>query len=154
MATQEVKTRENGRRRVQLRLNSDSKVEQCHKDEVNINSIMARARRTGQLPLPSRSPIFGEFADSIDFHDCRNRIADAYSQFGELPSDLREMFANDPAKMIDFVNNPENAEKAVELGLITKPASDTSEGVQTSPEAPEEAPATPETPVQPSDTSE
>lgn len=92
--------------------------------EVNINSILGRYARTGVLKgsgLGSgRQPQFGDFTSELTYHDQLNRVTQADSDFKALPSDLRNYFDNDPGKLIDFVQDPENREEAEGLGLIPK----------------------------------
>lgn len=149
-----IKKRKNGTRRVQLTLNKGSKVEQSHKEEVNINTIMAKARRTGQIPVRKGTPLYGDFTESMEYHTAQNRIANAQSAFLNLPSEMRELFKNDPALLIDFVNDPENATQAAEMGLIELPSQDTSEGSIEKPEAPEGAPVEPVVVDESTDTSD
>jgi hypothetical protein len=37
-----------------------------------------------------------------------------------LPANIRSRFDNDPAKLIDFMENPANREEAESLGLVNK----------------------------------
>ena len=39
--------------------------------------------------------------------------------WGELPADIRDYFENDPARVIDFISDPNNALDSHEMGLIT-----------------------------------
>lgn len=66
-------------------------------------------------------PMYGDFTNVGDFLDCQTRINHAEEQFMSLPSDLRRRFHNDPAEVIEFVNDPDNLEEARELGLLPKP---------------------------------
>jgi hypothetical protein len=38
-----------------------------------------------------------------------------------LPAELRARFENDPAKLIEFIDNSENLDEAINLGLVNKP---------------------------------
>jgi len=107
-----------GTRRVQLQLAGGSRVEQNHKAECNINSIIARYHRTGMAPQRSDSALYGDFSSAADFHQAKNSVIQAEADFMALPSELRSMFDNDPAKLLDFIDNPENAEEATKLGLL------------------------------------
>lgn len=90
----------------------------------------------------------------MEYHTAQNRIANAQSAFLNLPSEMRELFKNDPALLIDFVNDPENATQAAEMGLIELPSQDTSEGSIEKPEAPEGAPVEPVVVDESTDTSD
>jgi len=109
----------NGSRRVQTALSSESKVEQHHKNDVDINAIVKRFTKRGyQPPIASGTPMYGDFSDGSDYQESVNRIISANAQFDALPSEIRTMFDNDPANLLDFVDNPDNAAEAFKLGLI------------------------------------
>lgn len=108
--------------RVKTIVEGDSMTEQSHRDAVNINTIVARARK-GILPaVTGNIPNYGDFSSGLNFHEAQDRIADAKSDFMMLPVEIRKRFENDPAKMIDFVLNEDNKEEAIELGLLPQPA--------------------------------
>lgn len=117
-----TKKRKNGTLRVQFQCEGPSKVEQSHRDEVNINSIMAKYQKTGLFPQRTTTPKYGDFSSGIEFHEAMSRIREAERDFLDLPPDIRSRFENDPGQLVDFLNNPENAAEAAELGLIEKPA--------------------------------
>lgn len=103
-----------------------SMAKQSFKDEADINNLVARFDRTGvwsDKPA-TRQPRYGDFTSGEDYRDIQNRIAAIKEEFAELPSDLRRQFNNDPSEMLDFLADPENAEEAIELGLL--PASEQS----------------------------
>lgn len=92
---------------------------QEYADEVNLNKIMDRyARGMGSLPVRDDTPFFGDFTDVPDYQTAIDMIQDAQSRFEDLPSDLRAKFANNPRKLVDFVLDGNNRDKAVEYGLI------------------------------------
>lgn len=110
-----------------LEVPSDEKVrtKQSFRKEADINFIMAKALKTGNLADPlvlqSRQVIFGDFASRPDFLQSQNRIAVFTSAFEGLPAKTRERFGNDPSRLIEFVRDPENQEEAIRLGLRPKP---------------------------------
>jgi phage internal scaffolding protein len=48
----------------------------------------------------------------------QNTLIAAQNAFKTLPASIRKEFNNDPSQVIDFLNNPANKDKAIELGLI------------------------------------
>lgn len=71
------------------------------------------------LATHTRVPIFGDFSDApTSLQEAYNRILDAQSNFFELPSAVRERFANDPMRLLSFLANPENRPEAEKLGLV------------------------------------
>lgn len=102
------------RKRTSFETTGESLTHQSEHDRSEINRII---KRGVSLPDPNQMR-FGDFSDGATFNDVQNTIAQAKSSFELLPAELRDRFSNDPAKVIDFINDPENAEEAVELGLI------------------------------------
>lgn len=109
-----------------------SLTQQHFKDEADINMIIAKYNRTGVLVDPSvprsGSAMFGDFSEVKDFHSAQNAICAAAEAFGELDSKIRRRFNNDPGQLIAFLDNPENFEEGVKLGLFSP--RETSESVQ------------------------
>lgn len=112
-----ISERENGRKRVQIFLDPESKTEQSHKKRCDINTIMAKARKTGQMPIKSGA-FYGDFTTGVEYQDYQNKILEANEAFMNLPSDVRKKFNNNPSELIDFVNDPENEKEAADLGLF------------------------------------
>lgn len=96
---------------------SVSKTEQSHKNECNINKIIARAEKTGMLPVNMNRGMFGDFS-SVDFLDMNIKIAKAREAFMSLPVDIRSRFSNDVSVLLDFIDNPANADEARRLQLL------------------------------------
>ena len=94
--------------------------EQHHKDAVDVNKIVSKFLKTGQITGTARVPRFDD-APPVDFHSAMNIVVKAEQSFGELPSELRARFQNDPGQLLDFVADGSNYAEAVELGLITDP---------------------------------
>lgn len=107
----------------------ESLTKQEFKEECDANEILRRAANGQDLSsiLNSRVAQYGDFTNVPDFRESMDLIARANSMFMELDWKLRERFGNDPARMIDFLNDPANREEAEKLGLVapkeqTKPA--------------------------------
>lgn len=97
--------------------NSPSMTKTSFKDEVNINNIMARFQRTGAIDhYMKHAPTYGD-ATPVQLIDAQNIIAKANEMFDDLPSSIRKRFNNDPAQFLDFVQDENNAEEMVKLGL-------------------------------------
>jgi len=118
MATVISKRESNGTRRVQFECTGPSKVEQSHRDECNINTIMAKCARTGLINQRSDVGTYGDFSSSVDYHTAQNKIVEANQAFDKLPSNIRKRFRNNPAELLDFINNEENETEARELGIL------------------------------------
>ena len=109
-----------------VRFEMPSMTEQCHKDDCDLNKIIARFNRTGDIGilenLSSRQGFYADVTSQAgSFVELQNKIAQGKSLFANLPSDVRAMFGNDAAAFWDFVSDPANAEECIKLGLIEKP---------------------------------
>lgn len=108
-----------------LECKDPSRTKQEFRDEVNINSIMAKARRTGQLVDPglvnsSRIAQYGDFSSANTFEAAQQSILMVKDVFESLEADIRKAFDNDPAKMLAFVQNA-TQEELIDMGLAPKP---------------------------------
>lgn len=100
-----------------------SRTKQSERDASDINTIVAKARKTGVLGsgLPAqRQAQYGDFRNAGDFMEQQNRVVAFKEMFDALPAETRDMFKNNPANLLEFVNDPENREEAQELGLLPK----------------------------------
>jgi phage internal scaffolding protein len=101
----------------------DATLTQQHfKDECDINNILRQFNITGLLPESTLSPRYGDFTGITDYHSALNQVIAAEHEFMALPAQIRSRFDNDPAKLIDFLENSENIDEAVKLGLVNQPA--------------------------------
>lgn len=116
---------------------TESLVQQQFKDEVDINTMVKRFGLTDFSTLPGvlDPRYYGDFSDApTSFRDALDRVRTAQQRFEQLPAEIKNRFDNDPAKLLDFVQNPENGEEAVRMGLLAK---------QATPEPPAPPPTTP-----------
>lgn len=128
------------RRRVVVDCSEDEViVEQSHKDEVNINNIIKRhgidlVAKTNNLR--SSDYTFDDIPGN-DFQEAMLKVIKAQDTFMTIPSAIRKKFNNNPAEFLDFVQNPENMDEMVNLGLATRKAPEQPiEVVVTNPETP------------------
>lgn len=106
-------------------------------DDCDINKIVERFTRTGQLPPPRGAMQYGDFSDVGSYHEAHLAIQHANDTFAELPSAVRTRFHNDPGAFLKYLDNPDNHEEARAAGLLppvdqVKPA-DPSTPVETTP---------------------
>lgn len=98
----------------------ESMTRQSEKDEADINVVMERFMRTGQLPL-TKNPVFQQAqfgnASAPQYDQALMIVKQAKEAFSQLPADLRHEFHNDPYKLQKFLLDPKNDQRAVELGL-------------------------------------
>lgn len=97
---------------------SKSKTHQSFREEVKISTIMKNYKKTGILgdQLSFKKPQYGDFT-GVDFTEMQRKVADARSQFDQLPAELRSKFKNRVENLIDYLLDEKNEEEAVKLGL-------------------------------------
>ncbi|WNK14973.1 MAG: internal scaffolding protein [Microvirus sp.] len=100
----------------------ESLTQQQFADDADINVLAYRYGLDNQ-PMPT-APIdpsfYGDFTNVPDLRTAMDLVRDAENRFMDLPAKLRARFDNRPAKMWHFVNDPENADEAVRLGLLQR----------------------------------
>lgn len=100
-------------------------VQQGFRDECDINKIVARFKSPDLIPRVKSAPQYLDLASAVDFLEAASVTARANSAFASLPADVRQRFNNDPALMLEFLDDPKNGAQAVAWGLATlrpKPA--------------------------------
>ena len=111
--------------KVQTFNSAPSLTQQQFKEEADINNIIASYNTTGLLTNPlvqsARQPMFGDFSNlPQDYMQLQNQLLQAQADFMDLPAKIRQRFNNNPAELIAFLQNSDNIEEAVELGLMEK----------------------------------
>ncbi len=102
---------------VRLTFTGTSRTKQSFKEETDINSIMARFQKTGMIEFINKhEPQYGDVT-AIDFQTAMQSVATGREMFADLPSKVRDRFNNDPAELLEFLDNPENRDEAILLGL-------------------------------------
>lgn len=108
------------RSRVSKKFTKPSRAKQSFKNECDINGIMKKWEKNGVIThINEHKPAYGAFPDAHTYQDSMNAVIAAQDAFMELPATMRAHFENDPAKFLNFVENPDNAESLIELGLAT-----------------------------------
>lgn len=93
------------------------RTQQQFKDETDINTIAKNFGLTGLLPLSARQPTYQDFSSVVDYKTAMDALRSAEANFLNLPSGIRSFFENNPQNLLEFVNNPANAQKGDEIGL-------------------------------------
>ena len=95
-----------------------SLAQQHMKDECDINVLVERFGVTGQMPVTTIEPSYGDFSGVIDYHSALNAIRASEEAFMGLPAKLRAKFDHDPNALLQFLQNDANRDEAIMLGLI------------------------------------
>lgn len=125
------------------------RTKQSFADETNINIIMAKYEKTRMLDhLNKHEGSYGNFIAAPDYHTAMNQIREAGETFMEIPATIRAQFGNDPAQFLAFVQNPDNAEEMIKMGLLRRTSANPSmteppAAAPTPPATPEPAPTEP-----------
>lgn len=123
----EVEVRPNGSKRVMHHFDDPSLTRQEFKDECDLEKIIARfstspegleALQMTQNYVQSR---FEDVTGFVDYQTALAQVNAAEEAFMRLPAIVRTKFDNDPAKFLDFVDDPKNVDELVALGLAKKP---------------------------------
>lgn len=122
----EIRSRYNAGIREGWKSSVPSMTQQQFKDEADINYIISMYDSSGVMPTfhgdgQPAQPVFGDFASLPDnAQEMYNRMIEAKNNFDSLPLEVRKRFNYDPAAFLDFVDNPENLDELVAMGLATK----------------------------------
>lgn len=98
-----------------------SMTQQHFQDECDINNILAKFVKNGFLETVGPG-YYDDVSDSYEYRQSIEILREAEARFADLPATVRKHFNNDPGAFMDFVHNPSNREKAIELGMIKKDA--------------------------------
>jgi len=91
---------------------------QAAKDECDINQLMKRYAKTGQLPPGMGIGRYGDFYPVEDFLSAQLVVKTAEIQFNSLPANMRDRFSNEPQNLLAFIADPANLDEARKLGLL------------------------------------
>lgn len=99
-----------------------TKVQQHQKDETDIHQIVEKYAN-GMVPQNTGEPMYMDMYNTPTFHAAQNIVAEVTQKFQQLDSRLRARFANNPAKLITFMESTdkENIDESIKLGLRPKP---------------------------------
>lgn len=99
---------------------SKSRAQQNFRDDVNINTIMAKARKTGLMPRRV-GETFLDLSAGYSYQDILDRVMSIDDKFAQLPAKIRTRFDNDPGQMLAFLSDQSNHGEAIELGFFDRP---------------------------------
>jgi len=114
-----------------------SKTQQQFKQDADINNIISKYAKTGQIThLSKKKGSYVDLSAISDYQTSLQTVIDANSAFNSLSSQIRHRFANDPSMLLSFLQDPSNMEEGIKLGLLERPKT-----------AAPAAPATPAAPI-------
>lgn len=113
-----IEIRKNGTKRVYTVNNEPSKTDQSQAKECDVNHIMKKYMKTGQITHLAK--VRGTYADVSaipDLNEALSIVKQADESFSSLPAQVRKRFGNDPSQLLEFLKDPKNDEEAIQLGL-------------------------------------
>lgn len=110
--------------------------QQQFRDESDINILFGRYLESGEIPQLQDGLTYGDFEGIYDFQTAMNAVRTAEGLFQKMPARLRNRFANDPQKLLEFLADEENRAEAEFLGLVNKePINEPGTGTETETDA-------------------
>lgn len=107
------------RTRVYTTYEQPSKTDESFKDDCDVNIILDRFMKTGQITHLAKKPSsYADVSDIPNLLDAHIAISNAKTAFGRLPSELRRKLNNDPLNLEEYLKDPENHEEAEHYGLL------------------------------------
>lgn len=99
-----------------------SKTDQSFKKECDVNHIMSRFAKTGEIThLRRQQGVYADITNLKGLQESAEQLHTVREIFNELPSELREKLDNNPLNFIDYLQDPKNLEEATKYGFFEKP---------------------------------
>ena len=110
--------RKNGTRIIGIQNEEDSRTDPSFADECNVNNIVKKFKNTGQIThLAKREGVYADVSTVTDLLTATIQVQKASEAFKTIPAELRRKLNEDPAQLIEFLNDPQNDEEAIYYGL-------------------------------------
>jgi len=104
-------------RNTQIKCEDPSLAVQASKDECDINVIIKKYLRTGELPQMKQA-VYADLSEMPDLKAAMDIVVQADQAFMSLDANIRRRFDNDPVKLVQFASDDSNYDEAVKLGLV------------------------------------
>lgn len=115
---QAFERRPNGTLRVHTNVMEESMTQQQYKKDCDINEIVRKYEKTGEFTHRTKKQgVYGDFTEITNYQEMLHTVNRAQEAFMLLPAQTRARFENDPAKLLEFIQDPQNNEEAIKLGL-------------------------------------
>lgn len=99
-----------------------SMTKQSFTEECDINMIVARASTGADIShVNARVAQYGDFSQVPSYQAALDLVNRANGMFMSMDASVRERFNNDPARMVAFLQDSNNRDEAVKLGLVEPP---------------------------------
>lgn len=112
-------TRKRERARFPAKSGGEKMTKQSFRDEVDINSLVARYRQTGIMPhTRTRTPLYGDFSMAQDLQATLDTVRTTNESFMALPAAVREAANNSPVQLLEMLATDEGISQLEAQGLI------------------------------------
>lgn len=123
-----------------IALQGPGRTQQHFRDQVDINNIFVKYRKTGVIEHVKRTQErFGDIRDLADYTQDLDKVAKAQQAFEMLPAELRNQFKNSISGFFEYIKNDENRPQLEKWGFVNKkpeePKAGTPAAAEYSPEA-------------------
>lgn len=140
--------RENGTYGIKTVNDEPSKTDQSMKKMCDVNYIMSRYTRGGDITHLAKQA--GQYLDTTKIHGMYEGMVSmhaAEAKYAKMPEHIKERFGS-IEEIVNFVNDDQNYEEAKQLGLLKEGVIQQNEVTPEVPNAniPEESPGDPQTP--------
>jgi len=92
--------------------------EQSHKDQCDINQILADYTRTGFMRHAKENKGRYDDVSAVDFQKSMETVANVKSLFENLPSEIRKEFGQNPSNFLNYVQDPSNGSELAARGIL------------------------------------
>jgi len=99
--------------------NEPSMVQPEHAAETEINNVMARYARTGQIPLRDVAGVYADLSVDFDFAAAQDVILEANRRFLTLPFEVRDEFRT-PQGFLEAFNSKSGLARLEAVGVLQK----------------------------------
>jgi len=102
-----------------------------HVKAADINHIVSRYKKTGELPVSQRAGMFSDMS-SVDLKEALDVVRSAEQSFAALPARVRASFNNDPntlLRALDASNDPRVHQYLFDAGVLAEPPKAKVEGI-------------------------
>lgn len=102
----------------------ESMTQQNLAEMYDVEKMLEKYSETGYINpnvLQDKTPLFGDVSGVNDYFEAVRLIEEAEKAFMDINPKTRMIFENDPVKMVEFLRDERNDEKAYELGLKNPP---------------------------------
>lgn len=87
--------------------------------DCDINNIVAMYKKGRPMPFTVTPGMFADVSEMGDYKTAVDVLMEAEILWRRLPLEVRQKAGGSPAAFLDYVNDPENAESLVDMGLVT-----------------------------------